>query len=520
MALAYLLDPCQQYSNLGGNLNVAGWFEVFEYDTDDRATVYTDFDGTLAQEHIVIDNNGRAVMIVDSEKTYRVEMYYANGGLAFTQGPVWTVAGGGGASLVKRTEVVSTDGSIEVEKSTASNVTTFDIGMAPRDDDEYLEWVKCSDTGVSDGTLIPTYVEGSMETVAAQGLAVQKDKFYHITLSVKAKPTGTRNYYDTLSVKLMYKNTSAVILAVFANDIDSSRTGDVLFDYSYDFKATADGCIYLIFDGATVFDNVDCCLQVHRVYSGINSVPGSCATKAWVVDYVDSHGGGGGGGLPPSTQSDTGKVLTVNGMGNPGWAMPAVTSVTVRAGVPLQADISMAVPTSDPEYYYAIKWSDPGMFSPYAVFHYVKNDGHAWQVLVQSDTRYLTPILWNPDDTSVYCICNDSEFLEVEEYEPSRYCVKDVGDKLMDFTSSNWTDQDGHAVAPWSVSTDWVLSFFDTLNSGSVLPNGKLCIDYNEEDIHSNNRRRMIWIQQDPSLVDNLVSEVNGLGLYATAVRD
>ena len=289
MALAYLLEPTCQYSNRDGALNVSGWFEVFEYGTDDRAVIYTDFEGTLAPAHIGIDNNGRAVMVADSSKSYRVEMYLPNGDLVFTQGPVWTVAGGGGVTP-RTTEVVSSDGSIDVERYTASGVTTFDIGMAPRDDDEYLEWVKCSDTGVSDGTVIPTYVEGSMETVAAQGLAVQKDKFYHITLSVKAKPTGTRNYYDTLSVKLMYKNTSAVILAVFANDIDSSRTGDVLEEYSYDFKAPADGYIYLIFDGATVFDNVDCCLQVHRIYSGINAVPGSCATKAWVIDYVDQHG--------------------------------------------------------------------------------------------------------------------------------------------------------------------------------------------------------------------------------------
>lgn len=129
MALAYLLDPCQQYSNRAGVNNVNGYFEVFRMDTDDRATVYVDFSGTLAPEHIGIDNDGRAVMIVESGRPYRVEMHGPSGDLFWTQQPVWPLAGGGGG--VSGTNIVSTDGSISVDRTTVGSMTTYDIGLAP-----------------------------------------------------------------------------------------------------------------------------------------------------------------------------------------------------------------------------------------------------------------------------------------------------------------------------------------------------------------------------------------------------
>lgn len=95
MALAYLLDPCQQFQNRAGVNNVDGYFEVFYNGTDDRAPVYSDFNKTLASQPVRIDNNGRCVMIVDSSKAYRVEMREPNGALVFTQYPVWVQPRGG-----------------------------------------------------------------------------------------------------------------------------------------------------------------------------------------------------------------------------------------------------------------------------------------------------------------------------------------------------------------------------------------------------------------------------------------
>lgn len=285
MALAYLLDPCLQHQNREGVNNVAGWFEVFLNGTDDRAQVYSDFDGTLCPEHIVIDNNGRCVIIADSSKAYRVEMYGPNGDLIYTQYPVWCMESGDGAG--DSTDVISTDGSIAIDKSVVGSTTTYDIGLAPRDNDEFLEWCKCADAGVGDGDLFPQYVEGSMETAAGQGLHVGKDKFYHITCTVKVDPAGDGINYETLVSKLVFNDGADHDLVTRKYDIDNSVTDPVLCEFSYDFKAPADGYLYLHLDGTSPFTQVDVDLQVHRVYSGINAVPDTCATKQWVQNTFD-----------------------------------------------------------------------------------------------------------------------------------------------------------------------------------------------------------------------------------------
>lgn len=128
MALAYLLDPTNQYQNRGGTNNVAGYFEVFLADTDDRATVYVDFEGTLAPARIPIDLNGRCVMVVDSEPAYRVEMHDRAGNLIFTQSPVSAV--GTGSTTGKEYNVVSEDGTVRVTSFVDAGVITFDLSIS------------------------------------------------------------------------------------------------------------------------------------------------------------------------------------------------------------------------------------------------------------------------------------------------------------------------------------------------------------------------------------------------------
>jgi len=294
MALAYLLDPCEQYQDRSGVNNVNGYFEVFISDTDDHATVYTDFNGTLAPKHIGIDLNGRAVMIVDSALTYRVEMYEPNGHMVFSQYPVWTQKSGGGVS---GTNIVSTDGSIQVDKYSVGSMTTYDIGMAPGDSDEFLEWVKCSSENIANGNWYPVYVEGSMETYTGHGLHVGAGKFYHMTATVKVDPTGSGVNYETLSANLEFNDGTGTSHVTRRNfDIDNSCNDPVLCEFSYDFKPEADGYVYLDIEGVNAFEHVSVELQVHRIYSGINAVPDTCATKQWVEEYYSE--------ISRDTQSD------------------------------------------------------------------------------------------------------------------------------------------------------------------------------------------------------------------------
>lgn len=95
MSLNYLIDPNMQFQDRNGVNNVAGFLRVYYEGTDDRATTYKDFIGTLNPADIPLDNNGRAVVIVDSEKEFRVEVYSASGAMLWTQHPVFPQGGGG-----------------------------------------------------------------------------------------------------------------------------------------------------------------------------------------------------------------------------------------------------------------------------------------------------------------------------------------------------------------------------------------------------------------------------------------
>lgn len=287
MALAYLLDPCEQYQNRAGVNNVNGYFEVFISDTDDHATVYTDFNGTLAPERIGIDLNGRAVMIVDSALSYRVEMYEPNGHMVFSQYPVWTQKSGGGIS---GTNIVSTDGSIAVDKTTVGSITTYDLSSNVEDSTDLLNWIRCEGATHIDGGDIwkPTYSAGTM-VVGTRGIQVNADQFYHVTAHVRATKTSASPYYD--NVYLLYSlddGTSVTPVTRQSVIVDCSLGLSQDFEFSTDVMAATDGELLFSIVGqdqaGISFDVLD--MELHRVYSGAPHLPDGYA-RADQADWAE-----------------------------------------------------------------------------------------------------------------------------------------------------------------------------------------------------------------------------------------
>lgn len=129
MALQYLFDPNTQFQYRDGENNVSGFLRVYFNGTDDRATTYCNFDGGLNEPDIVLDTDGRAVVIVDDTKTYRLEVYNRFGGL------MWTVTnynarGGSGGGSGTPVSVEGTVGEIEVDENTEGGVKHFVVGLA------------------------------------------------------------------------------------------------------------------------------------------------------------------------------------------------------------------------------------------------------------------------------------------------------------------------------------------------------------------------------------------------------
>lgn len=264
-----------QFQTKDGRNNTGGWLKVFLAATDDPATTYSDYNGTRNPEKIVLDDDGRALVICDKSKAYRLEVYSMDGSLLWTEEPVYcSGTGGGGVSITK---VVSTDGSISVDKNVAGSTTTYDLGIAPNDSDEFLEWIKCSENECG-ATWYPVFQDGSMETEAGNGIKVHKGHLYHFTNSFTVDPNGTGVNYDTFRVA-MYCGDAIVDEHDF--DIDSSLNDPVLCEFSRDVVPPEDTHVYFKLTIPTTC-KASGEVQCHRIYSGINAVPDTCATKQWV----------------------------------------------------------------------------------------------------------------------------------------------------------------------------------------------------------------------------------------------
>ena len=111
--LGYLVDPNNQFVLPNGSPNVAGIVRVYNAGTDDIAKTYSDFNGTRNPANIRLDNNGRAVIIADTTKAYRVEVRDSNGGLLWTVEPAYCIGGGsGGEQLTAALPIRIVDGVI------------------------------------------------------------------------------------------------------------------------------------------------------------------------------------------------------------------------------------------------------------------------------------------------------------------------------------------------------------------------------------------------------------------------
>lgn len=128
MALAFLFDPNKQFQSLGGVNEVGGFLRVFLNGTDDRATTYKNFDGTLNESDIELDANGRAVVIVDNTKTYRLEVYNRLGGLMWTVSNFTAQGGSGGGGTPVSVE--GTEGEVDVDSYSSGGILHFVVGLA------------------------------------------------------------------------------------------------------------------------------------------------------------------------------------------------------------------------------------------------------------------------------------------------------------------------------------------------------------------------------------------------------
>lgn len=272
MAIKYarLWDPVNQFQIKSGQLNVAGRVFVRLEATDDLAQLY-DENHTLMPQPIVLDNNGRSRgVFVDAAKTYWIDVQDRYGMSLFTVRKM-TPCGGGGGSSASSFEVVSSDGTINVQRYVDGGVVTFDVSVAD-DSAESLDWIRCDGSDKLAGLDIykPIYTAGTM-VLSEQGIILGTHRYYHVTAHVKATKGSVSPFYENAHVTIKTRAGSTVRDVI---------TTDNLVDYSLglsqEFEVSAD--VYspeeceMLFEitseGNATFALSD--VAVHRVYIGMS----------------------------------------------------------------------------------------------------------------------------------------------------------------------------------------------------------------------------------------------------------
>ena len=307
MSLQYLVDPSLQISDKSGALNVAGFLRVYLNGTDDRAITYRDFNGTLNTADIVLDNNGRAVVIADSSKAYRLEVYTKDGDLLWTQYPLNTLVGGAGGASGLMLE--SSDGTVDITKYSEGGITHYDLSTDVSDSTELLDWISCAgNTLVPSNIYRPVFVDGTME-LGDYGIMLDKDQYYHVTMHLNCTKVNTGALPWTDDVQVHFKGRDIVTgeyveYQVDKVNVDYSMMLPETKELSLDVMPSSDVELVVVIDdkevnggGFTIKD-----MQVHRVYSGAPHLPGGVQPKltagagiAISQDNVISATGGGGG---------------------------------------------------------------------------------------------------------------------------------------------------------------------------------------------------------------------------------
>lgn len=234
MATTYLrlFDPTQQFQLKSGAINTAGLLRVYLNGTDDLADIY-DENGTQLAQPAVLDNNGRALgLFVDSKKTYRLEVYDQFDSLLFTVRNMTPCGGGGGSSLGSQYDLVSTDGSVSIDKSVDAGKTTFDLS-ADRGSPEVI--VTASGERTTDGAFrfsAPTSHSGTKLTVN-DGTVFSDRQFIHFEATVRLVWSSQQNAEADIQFRCM--DTVETVR------FDLSFPHTEFLDVSADYDVTADG---------------------------------------------------------------------------------------------------------------------------------------------------------------------------------------------------------------------------------------------------------------------------------------
>lgn len=285
----YLTDPLLGYQTKSGSLNTAGIIRVYDAATDDPVVTYKDFAGTANAQDIRLDDNGRAVIIADDSRAYRVEVCDRYGALLYTQTPLYAKGGGGG--VMTGVNVISSDETVKVETTTEGGIKTFDLSV-DKDDPEYIVCDSYFVKGYGNagcGYIVPDHmVEGNM-SLTSDGILLKAGGHYHVDAWIDAVADGENgdpsNSYRLREMKLNFRLGSDDGTPVNMT-FDNSFAHTDSYNLSGDIHPVTDTYLKVYYDNYEWADyQSGYILSSHLQMPHIN-----------VHSIVGSYNGGGGGG--------------------------------------------------------------------------------------------------------------------------------------------------------------------------------------------------------------------------------
>lgn len=260
----YLVDPNKQFQYKNGRNLTSGYLRVFDANTDDPAPTYKNWALSPNPQDITLDDNGRAVVICDSSKSYRLEVFSYDGELLWTIEPLACMAGGGSTVNTGIQAIISTDQTVSV----SVNGGTADLGIS----DTLLSGTRSAEAWCGNGIMTAAgagVLSYSASATAVSGTGIQEqggkvflgnNGIYHVDAQVNYGWTGA------LSPVTDEVNFFGNGNASGKGEYDFSYTHSETRHFGFDVWASAaPQQVEIDFSGAEGFTAEVVDLQVHRV---------------------------------------------------------------------------------------------------------------------------------------------------------------------------------------------------------------------------------------------------------------
>lgn len=299
MAVTYLrlFDPTQQFQLKNGAINVAGLLKIKLEGTDDYAPVF-DEDGTQLAQPVILDNNGRSKgLFVDASKVYWLEVDDRDGYELFTIRKMTPCGGGGGSTLGGKYEVVSSDGTVSVERYDDGGITYFDLSTALTN--QAATWGATFATanaisGDDNWEMLPV-VTSAGTSQWNNGWTASKDCVADIAASLEMD--GDSVAISTVDVMCVFTVDGTGVSTEYSQLDPSDSRGKVSFEYKGE-----------LLEGQVV----DCRIFVKSV----ETMSPALVAKAYFNEECDGIIGGGGGNYTAGdfVEITSAKVINVTGV--------------------------------------------------------------------------------------------------------------------------------------------------------------------------------------------------------------